>query len=849
MQLIKISSDWGSIALKMLAEAQANTIPVKLKDKSPLCKSWTQYQNTPQTTDDIIDIFRANNIEGIALITGKYQKDGTGFYCVDFDNKLKDEDITPFFEEFRQTFNKVCYYSQRTQSGGFHVIIKCREITGNEKFAMDKVGTKPNGKDDVVAFLESRGQGGYCLISPTAGYQQNSTYGIEHLTITEPEVVEEIKSWCRSKNRYFKAGSGFSHTEKDHPTSKKKYNYEEINTSKEVFEECKQVLSINGWTFIRERFGGDSLGQCSDYYRAGKTKGSVTGGFTHNNTCFYMFSSNGFPFEERKGYFYFDIIKMLKFDGDWKKTALYFKSKGFSVFPEGETGEDIPFYNYNWDEEKETGKLSVNSYQYIAFLEQNGFAKMFRDETCFFIKCIDNIIEETTIDKIQNFTLNYIKNMPIIINEEHGITNIDLLNIFINRSTFYFKESFLKSLKEIEPNFKRDTKDKAFLFYLNGWVTVDTSISNEFLLRPYSELDGIIWKSSIINREYYFKFPTPQNFFYLDFLVKATNTTEENLEKLESLMSGMGYLMHRFKDESATKAVIFCDEANPDSTDVNDCQGRSGKSLVAEKSLERMRNLVKEDGRNFRFDKSFAFQNVNLDTQVYLFDDTQMSFQFNKLFSMITGSMIIEKKGKQPIVIPFSDAPKIVITTNYTIDDETDSAKARKHEIEFSNFFNKNNTPIKYYGRAFFNDFTPDEWFMFDTLMLSCIKTYLCSGFITYEAHNLERKKFVQSCRSDALLNYLESEEVKNCYVKMFALEHLEKFLLVSGEPAKMWSVNRFGRTLKDYAKMKGLEFVSEQEHKGDRRGQKTYRLLSPQQYLKHLNKELVDINQQEDIF
>ena len=60
-----------------------------------------------------------------------------------------------------------------------------------------------------------------------------------------------------------------------------------------------------------------------------------------------------------------------------------------------------------------------------------------------------------------------------------------------------------------------------------------------------------------------------------------------------------------------------------------------------------MKNVLRIDGKNFRFDKSFPFQSVNPDTQIMFFDDVNKKFGFEKLFSIITEGITIEKKNKK----------------------------------------------------------------------------------------------------------------------------------------------------------------------------------------------------------
>ena len=82
-------------------------------------------------------------------------------------------------------------------------------------------------------------------------------------------------------------------------------------------------------------------------------------------------------------------------------------------------------------------------------------------------------------------------------------------------------------------------------------------------------------------------------------------------------------------------------------------EGGTGKGLFM-KGLAEMKKLVVIDGKSFDFARSFAYQLVSADTQVLCFDDVKKYFDFEKLFSVVTEGLTLEKKNKDAIKIPFS---------------------------------------------------------------------------------------------------------------------------------------------------------------------------------------------------
>jgi len=84
---------------------------------------------------------------------------------------------------------------------------------------------------------------------------------------------------------------------------------------------------------------------------------------------------------------------------------------------------------------------------------------------------------------------------------------------------------------------------------------------------------------------------------------------------------------------------------------------------------------------------------MSVDTQVLSFDDVKKHFDFERLFSVITEGITIEKKNKDAIKIPFDKSPKIIITTNYAIKGKGNSFERRKWELEFKQFYTQEFTP------------------------------------------------------------------------------------------------------------------------------------------------------------
>ena len=103
-------------------------------------------------------------------------------------------------------------------------------------------------------------------------------------------------------------------------------------------------------------------------------------------------------------------------------------------------------------------------------------------------------------------------------------------------------------------------------------------------------------------------------------------------------------------------------------------------------------------------------------------------FDFERLFSVVTEGMTLEKKNKDAIKIPFSKSPKIAITTNYAIKGAGNSFARRKWELELHQHYSKNYTPLDEFGKLMFGVWNDEEWCFFDNYMIGCLQMYLNKG-------------------------------------------------------------------------------------------------------------------------
>lgn len=270
------------------------------KDKSPSVPKGTKLKGNWDNLDDY------KNAYGIGLWCGNELE------CLDFDNKFDDALQTlkrwGQIPDVKEIWTKyVSLAIQKTISGGYHVIYKCTQVDGSDKLAM-----RMNGTDRPECLIETRGIGNYFCVDPTPGYKLIEDYrDILDLPVITPEDRKTLIEAARSFNEFVRVPRK-AEEDTDRPG-------DIYNRSFEAIEDMKHALEDNGWKELSEDI----------WQRPGKDKGISA---TLNKAApgiFYNFSANGDPFEMNKGYTAFQVVALLKYNGDFKQFAkeLYEKQK------------------------------------------------------------------------------------------------------------------------------------------------------------------------------------------------------------------------------------------------------------------------------------------------------------------------------------------------------------------------------------------------------------------------------------------------------------------------------------------------------------------------------------------
>ena len=313
-------------ALSYLSEG-LSVLPADVQLKCPVIDRWHYYQKDLPTESEVRAWFKHGQKE-LCIVCGKVSGN---LEMIDFDMAAE------MFEPWRQVVEKSLpdvfrtLVIERSQSGGCHVIYRCQvEICKSLKLAKRKIPV-PNSDEVVLGsktvkpiqdkdgtwyilptYIETRGEGGLFLCTPTPGYEfiQNSFTNIPIISAEQRDILLEA---ALSLNEYVPEP-----VQPSQPTAAPSGTLrpgDDYNTNGDV----RAVLQSHGWKCIQ---GGENEHWC----RPGKTSGTSA---TLKNGIFYVFSTNAHPFEGEKAYSPFSVYTLLEHNGDFSKAASALAQDGY----------------------------------------------------------------------------------------------------------------------------------------------------------------------------------------------------------------------------------------------------------------------------------------------------------------------------------------------------------------------------------------------------------------------------------------------------------------------------------------------------------------------------------------
>jgi len=774
---------------------------------------WKVYQEQMVTEEELSRQMADNRAKGVAIICGSLSGN---VEVIDIDTKYETYDL---WEAIKKAIPQELYiklHIVKTRSNGKHLIYKCEAIEGNQKLAqrlptLEERKNNPSIKSYCI--IETRGEGGYVVAPPTSGYEIEQE-GINVITLDEREVLFEI---MRSFNEIFEEQVIEAH---ERPSTKE-YGvspFDDYNRRGDIID----LMQRNGWKVVKQN------SERIFFLRPG-SGAEHSGSWNVGMGLFSVFSVNT-PFQVQKGYKLSAVFAILECNGDFKLAARKLLDMGFGekktsfgdrvereLFTkrnDGATKDDlvtilvkkhnksvedarvmVEELDARWGEEictfwdvDDKGKASINRYKLQVFLTTNGgFRLYFYDEGSTIYRLIrvkDGFVEEASTEQIKKFIKDYVDKLPDSF--DGGVTPQDLLELIYKGASILFSDAFFEFFERAKLEFLKDTKEEAFFPFKNGVVTVS---KKDVVLKSYGELGKVVWKTQVIDHFIIIEKDVQlSNIEYFRFIERISDNDQERYIYALGLI---GYLLHNYKDPSRPFSVILAEETEKEANG-----GGTGKGIFV-KALGYLLNIVRVDGKNFKFDKSFAFQRVDLDTRILAIEDTRRNVDFEGFYSIITEGITVEKKNKDELFIPYSDSPKVMFTTNYTIPNSGNHAKRRQKVLEFSSYFGPSRTPEDEFGHKLFDDWDKDEWNRFYNLMFEAVQGYLEFGVLEVKSSDKIKRKQIRVQFGEEFLEFLMGVyEEQPGWIKLEQLYN--DFMSMSGFEKKDYSVKRFTKGIEE---------------------------------------------------
>jgi len=775
---------------------------------------------------EITKTFNYSTVSGIAVVCGKVSG---GLEVIDIDTK---NDVTGLLYQTiidnipDHTLGKLKII--QTKSGGYHMYYRCSKIEGNQKFAM-RAATESELKQSPhlsqVVLIESRGEGGYVIAPPTDGYMLISeNKKINFIDESERLVLLEI---LRSFNEVVETAT---YIPKER-TGYSKKPWEDYNHRCDV----TALLTSHGWTKVSES------SERIYFKRPGNTDSKSSGDFHKEKGLFKVFTTSS-QFEVGKGYSPFGIYTLLEHGNDPSKAAKALIALGYGeksepiaesikrpikrMRDEGYSDDAIKeklirdhnvsqaeatnvLNNYDsqsgdkiatfWNVD-EKGKITISRNKLDKFLRDGGFSLFFYDQSSGIyriVKLTNGMLEEVSIERIKKYVKAYIYSLEPIEPFDHGTTASQLMEVVLKGADAYFSKSFLEFLDERKFVFEKDTASSAYFFYRNGVVAVS---ADGIAFKTYSEIDRVIWKSQVIDFDITID-PTfdDSHCEFATFLRLVSGKDESKYEYAQTLI---GYILHKYKHASRPWAVILAEETEDEAKG-----GGTGKGIFV-KAISYMAKTERVDGKNFKIDKNFAFQRVGLDTRVVAIEDVRKNVDFEGFYSIITEGVTVEKKNKDELFISYSDSPKIIFTTNYTINSIGQHSKRRQRVFEFAPYFSASYSPVDEFGHQLFEDWDQDEWNRFYNFMFHCEMKYLLHGLKTVETGDKMKRKHIRLSFGEEFLEFFD-QLTSDTPRWIVSTEAYHAFLDQNNYDKKDYSQKRWKKAIADSCEILGIDIIT----------------------------------------
>ena len=291
--------------------AGLNVLPVHL-DKTPAVKGW---KNLQTAKNDNLEVLFGGAFEGIAVVCGKISG---GLEVLDFDNHggvWYERWFSSLPDDLRQLVESLP--TEKTQSGGVHVFYRC-DGTKTQKLAR-------NANEKTM--IETKGEGGYVVVSPTPGYEMIHGDLDDVPTITPQQRARLLDAARACDESRLKAIKNEGNPAPITNATTQPFTGDSVaDFLRGNLDIVRDALRRKGWEYLRIEPDGREQWRRPDQPDPGKLGGTLyIGG--DNRGCFHCFTSNAAPLAPDGGkrkdgnYSPLELIAALEFGGDESAAA------------------------------------------------------------------------------------------------------------------------------------------------------------------------------------------------------------------------------------------------------------------------------------------------------------------------------------------------------------------------------------------------------------------------------------------------------------------------------------------------------------------------------------------------
>lgn len=219
----------------------------------------------------------------------------------------------------------------RTPRPGMHAYYRCDAFGTSQKLARRLERSPKTSLLDIKALIETKGEGGYCLVPPSPAHCHPT--GRRYAYVTDRDLTNLASITSAEREILFAAARSFDEpppsTRAVRPnrqprrplgTAGSELPGEDFNARGDWAE----ILDRNEWTYIGED-GSDKQLWC----RPGKTDGTSATVNYEGNGLLHVFSSSVAQLEQDKSYSKFQFVALVEHGGDFKKAARALQLLGY----------------------------------------------------------------------------------------------------------------------------------------------------------------------------------------------------------------------------------------------------------------------------------------------------------------------------------------------------------------------------------------------------------------------------------------------------------------------------------------------------------------------------------------